>query len=170
MALKQHCALPRSTDEPSEPTREQHHATSPPPPRSPRRAATPLTLEHTLQRCAPSPPRDASIGRPRVNHTRVHLDHDRLSHEARIRMPSAQPQTTILKAPLWSLQMAHCSLCLPRTSFTLRAKRSGPMTCRNVSSNYRTPQSTAQGRRPARTAIPIAAAHRRAQVHANLNI
>ena len=70
------------TDEPSEPTREQHHATSPPP-RSPRRAATPLALEHTLKRCAPPPPRDAFIGRPRVYHTRVNLVHDRLPHEAR---------------------------------------------------------------------------------------
>jgi len=59
-----------------------HHATSPPP-RSPRRAATPLALEHTLQRCAPPPPRDASIGRPRVTHSRVHLAQDRRPHEAR---------------------------------------------------------------------------------------
>jgi len=54
MALKQHRALPRSTDEPSEPTREQHDATTPPP-CSPRRTATPLALEHTLQNDVPRP-------------------------------------------------------------------------------------------------------------------
>jgi len=141
MALKQHRALPGSTDEPSEPTLEQHNATSPPPrspsfrtpaaphtvvapdgaqatprpsrvnewtvrahprahhatsppPRSPRRAATPLTLERTLQRYAPPPPRDASIGRPRVNHTRVYLVHDCLPHEA----GPAAPHTVVSHA------------------------------------------------------------------------
>jgi len=64
MALKQHRTLPGSTDEPSEPTCEQHHATSPPP-RPQRRAATPLPLEHTLQRCTAPP--------PRVNHSREQL-------------------------------------------------------------------------------------------------
>ena len=59
-----------------------HHATSPPP-RSPRRAATPLALEHAPQRCAQPPPRDASIGRPRVTHSRVNLVQDRRPHEVR---------------------------------------------------------------------------------------
>jgi len=139
-----------------------HHATSPPP-RSPRRAATPLALEHTLQRCSPPPSRGASFGRPRlthsrvylvqdfrphedrdadaitaaptpskssrhgrlaliphsscaahggcprVNHSRVHLVHDRRPHEAR---DSDQPFRSRC------LNSCHCSLCLPRTSFT----------------------------------------------------
>ena len=189
MALKQHRALPGSTNEPSEPTPEQHHATSPPPrlpffrtpaathtsaravlprrpkrrqcrspcgrsrwrsnntapfqgqrmnrpsppesttvrahprahhatlspPRSPRRAATPLALEHTLQRCAPPPPRDASIRRLRMNNTRVHLVHDRRPHEAR---DADQPFR------LRCLSSCHCSLCLPRASFTCETVRS----------------------------------------------
>ena len=108
MALKQHRALPGSTDGPYEPTREHHHATSPPP-RSPRRAATPLALEHTLQRCAPSPPRCASIGRPRVNHTRVHLVQDRLPHVAHdADAVTAAPTTCHIKA-----SQTHGTACSP---------------------------------------------------------
>ena len=58
-----------------------HHATWPRL-RSPRRAATSSPEEPTTPRRAPPPPQDASIRRPRVNHTRVHLVHDRLPHEA----------------------------------------------------------------------------------------
>ena len=58
-----------------------HHAALPRP-RSPRRAATSSPKEPTIPRYAPPPPRDASIRRPRVNHTRVHLVHGRLPHEA----------------------------------------------------------------------------------------
>ena len=105
-----------------------HHATSPPQ-RPPRRAATPLALKHTLQQCAPPPPRGASIRRLRVS----------------------------------------CSLCLPHTSFTRgnRVKRSGPITCRYGEAPRPTTgrrQSTAQGRRPARTAIPIASTQRRCRL------
>ena len=52
-------------------------------PRSPGRAATSSRKEPTIPRCAPPPPRDASFGRPRVNHSRVHLVQDRLPYEAR---------------------------------------------------------------------------------------
>ena len=72
-SLRLRCSRYGETPRPSPPASttvrahpRAHHATSPPQ-RPPRRAATPLALKHTLQQCAPPPPRGASIRRLRVS-------------------------------------------------------------------------------------------------------